>query len=123
MSSDRRSILRHVLAALEGAGDHAYVWELASDTLRWHGAHPRDLGAADPVALASGRALVERIHPEDRAVRDRRLEGHVARGEALDYEYRLIADNGEVIWVQDRGNAEFDPKGRLKRVVGVMRRC
>jgi len=122
MSSDRRSILRHVLAALEGAGDHAYVWDLASDRLRWHGAHPRDLGVADPAALASGRGLSERIHPEDREVRERWLEGHAAHGESLDCEYRLVADSGEVIWVQDRGSAEFDVRGRLKRVVGVLRR-
>src|SRR5579863_8495047 len=122
MSSDRRSTLRHVLAALEGAGDHAYVWDLGSDALRWHGAPPRDLGVADPDGLASGRALIARVHPEDRELRERRIEGHVARGESLDFEYRLIGDGGEVIWVQDRGTAEFDAQGRLKRVAGVLRR-
>src|SRR5215469_15006163 len=108
MSSDRRSILKHVLSALEGAGDHAYIWELASDSLRWHGAHPCNLGVADPSALATGRALSERVHPEDRDVKASRLEGHVVRGEPLDCEYRLVADDGQVIWVQDRGSAEFD---------------
>jgi len=122
MSSDRRSVLRHVLAALEGAGDHAYVWDLASDGLRWHGAPPRDLGVADPSALATGRALAARVHPEDREAREGRLEGHVVRGEPLESEYRLVAEDGQVIWVQDRGSAEFDSNGRLKRVVGVMRR-
>ena len=122
MPSDRRSILKHVLSALEGAGDHAYVWELANDSLRWHGAHPRNLGVADPSALATGRALSERVHPEDREVKASRLEGHVVRGEPLDCEYRLVADDGQVIWVQDRGSAEFDPDGRLKRVSGVLRR-
>jgi diguanylate cyclase (GGDEF)-like protein len=122
MPSDRRSTLRHVLAALEGAGDHAYIWNLASDALHWHGAAPTDLGVSDPTALASGRALAERIHPEDREARTRRLDGHVVRGESLECEYRLVGDNGEVIWVQDRGTAEFDLQGRLKRLVGVVRR-
>lgn len=122
MSSDRRSVLRHVLAALEGAGDHAYVWDLASDSLRWHGAPPRDLGVTDPGTLATGRALAARVHPEDRDARESRLEGHVVRGEPLECEYRLVAEDGQVIWVQDRGSAEFDTNGRLRRVVGVMRR-
>jgi len=121
MSSDRRATLRHVLAALEGAGDLAYSWDLGRDALAWHGADAAVFGIADPVSIATGRAFTERIHVEDRDVRASLLEGHVVRGETFECEYRLLGDDGGVIWVQDRGSAEFDAKGRLKRVVGVLR--
>ncbi|HTZ79901.1 MAG TPA: GGDEF and EAL domain-containing protein [Stellaceae bacterium] len=123
MSAHGRSAKDHLLAALEGAGDLAYVWELASDQLRWYGASlPRlGLGIDDPDALAIGESFTQRIHADDRALRQKHLEAHTARGEAFECEYRLRTDGGTQIWVQERGRVEFDPRGHAKRLTGVLR--
>ena len=81
MSSHGRSAKDHLLAALEGAGDLAYMWELASDALRLYGASLPRLGLAidDPDALATGESFTARIHADDRVLRQKRLEAHTAR--------------------------------------------
>lgn len=41
-------------------------------------------------------------------------------GENHDFEYRMVAADGRVIWVQDRMRVELDAQGRPARVRGVM---
>jgi len=119
MTSDGRSTLRQLHSALEAAGDLAYVWDLASDALEWHGATAQ-LGGADPAAIATGRSFAGRIHPEDRVLRESRLEASAARGEFFECEYRLRDETGVTIWVQDRGRAELAADGAARRM-GVLR--
>jgi diguanylate cyclase (GGDEF)-like protein/PAS domain S-box-containing protein len=121
MTSEGQSKLRQLHAALEAAGDLAYVWELASDKLEWHGAIMARLGESHAAALATGRSFAERIHPEDRSLRASRLEASASRGDFFECEYRLRDDEGATIWVQDRGRAELDANGAPKRLMGVLR--
>src|SRR5690349_3643167 len=121
MTSEVQSKLRQLHAALEAAGDLAYVWELASDRLDWHGAIMAKLGGSHAAALVTGRSFAERIHPEDRSLREGRLEASASRGDFFECEYRLRDDEGAMIWVQDRGRAELDANGAPIRLVGVLR--
>jgi len=121
MPSQDRTVVRHLLAALASAGDLAYIWDAASDRLAWHGAPTAQLGATDGSALATGKGFEARIHPDDRPHRHSRLEAHVTRGEAFECEYRLCGDVGCEIWVQDRGTAELDASGGIRRLLGVLR--
>jgi diguanylate cyclase (GGDEF)-like protein len=79
------------------------------------------LGVRDAVALSTGRRFAERIHPDDRAHRQARLAAHVARAEPFECEYRVRGETGALVWVQDRGRAEIDPKGQARRLTGVLR--
>jgi len=121
MTSEGQSKLRQLHAALEAAGDLAYVWELASDKLDWHGAIMARLGGSHAAALVTGRSFAERIHPEDRSLRESRLEASASRGDFFECEYRLRDDEGATIWVQDRGRAELDANGAPRRLMGVLR--
>jgi len=53
MVPDENAALARVLAALAAAGDAAYIWDLASDTVEWHGS-PRMLGLTEEAAVATG---------------------------------------------------------------------
>jgi diguanylate cyclase (GGDEF)-like protein len=108
------------LAALTAAGDIAYEWELGSDVISWRGPVDAVLGIGDPTKIASGRALVGRINPEDLPHRQHRLS-ELADGEAFDVEYRIRAEDGSANWVQDRGRAVHDGSGRVARILGVLR--
>jgi diguanylate cyclase (GGDEF)-like protein len=109
-----------VLAALVAAGDVAYIWEIDSDTLQWHGSL-ETLGFAEGSVLASGRAFSERLNPDDLQARQQLLQAHYARGTRFDCEYRVRLDSGDFAWLHDRGAAEFDGRGRPKRLLGVLR--
>ena len=121
MISDGPSTLRQLHFALEAAGDLAYIWDLASDALEWHGATTAGLGASQAAAPVTGRGFMERIHPEDRLLRESRLEASAARGDAFECEYRLRDDTGATVWVQDRGRAGRAADGAPQRVMGVLR--
>ena len=121
ITSDGQSTLGRLHSALEAAGDLAYVWDLASDALEWHGAIMARLGESHAASLVTGRSFADRIHPEDRSVREGRLEAAASRGEFFECEYRLRDDTGTVIWVQDRGRAELDADGVPQRLMGVLR--
>ena len=112
--------LARVLAALAAAGDAAYVWDLASDAIEWHGS-PRMLGFTDADAVSSGRGFAERINPDDLLIRRQRLQTHYARGSAFDVEYRIRVQDGSFAWLHERGTAEFDEIGRPRRMLGVLR--
>src|SRR5579862_824418 len=111
---------RAILAALAAAGDCAYVWDIDSDTLTWHGTLAA-LGFADGTTLASGKAFCDRINPEDLVQRQQLLHAHYARGTRYDCEYRVRLDSGDFAWLHDRGAAEFDERGRPTRLRGVLR--
>ncbi|HEY1798250.1 MAG TPA: EAL domain-containing protein [Stellaceae bacterium] len=106
--------------ALEAAGDAAYVWDLDDDRIDWSGrleAAGETLGAA----LGSGRALAGRIHPDDLGGRQDSLAQHLDGTGPFDCEYRLRTQGGGFTWLHERGRAERDPSGRVRRMFGVIR--
>src|SRR5579885_683058 len=120
MVSAENDALASVLAALAAAGDAAYVWDLASDAIEWHGS-PRMLGLTDEAAISSGRSFADRINPDDLLVRQQHLQTHYVRGSAFDVEYRIRLRDGGFAWLHERGTAEFDEIGRPRRMLGVLR--
>ncbi|HEY0524441.1 MAG TPA: GGDEF and EAL domain-containing protein [Stellaceae bacterium] len=112
---------RIVLDALTAAGDAAYVWDLESDAVRWCGAAAEALGISDAAAVATGRGVTLRINPEDLAPRQHCLNRHLNDRDPYECEYRVRADDGTFVWVQDRGEAERDAAGRAVRMCGVLR--
>jgi diguanylate cyclase (GGDEF)-like protein len=121
MTSDGQSTLRQLHSALEAAGDLAYIWDLASDALEWHGSTMTRLGGSHAAAIVTGKGFAERIHPEDRSLRESRLEASAARGDFFECEYRLGDESGDTLWVQDRGRAELAADGSPQRLMGVLR--
>lgn len=109
-----------MLAALAAAGDVAYVWDIESDMIVWHGAL-KMLGFDESVTLSTGQSLAERINPDDLMERQRQLHAHYMRGAPFDCEYRVRLQGGSFGWLHDRGTAEIDHVGRPKRMLGVVR--
>lgn len=111
---------QHALRALAAAGDVAYVWDIETDIIEWHGSL-KALGFADGADLGTGQAFAERVSPDDMLLRQQRLHAHYARGAPFDCEFRLRLEAGGFAWLHDRGSAEFDVVGRPKRLRGVLR--
>lgn len=60
------------------------------------------------------------IHPEDREWVFGETTDSTVTGNEVDYEYRLIAADGQVIWVRDRGCLIRDTDGKILLREGVM---
>src|SRR5689334_8275889 len=103
--------LSRLCAALTAAGDVAYDWDVAGDSVVWVGS-AEALGQESFAPLDSGRALAQRVHPEDLPARQQRINQHFAEGDAFECEYRIRTANGTFQWVHDRGAAERDGEGR-----------
>ena len=67
---------------------------------------------------STGEEWAERVHPEDRdRARNETIEG-VRSGEPFTVEYRMVRDDGRVIWVRDSATTVRDESGEPEYVLG-----
>ncbi len=84
----------------------------ASDTCKsFYGRKPED-----PFTYQD---LLDAIHPDDRAPRQRALDYSIETGKDYSFEYRNIWPDGSVHWVDVRARAVRRPDGSIKSLVGV----
>ena len=120
--TEKTSEAAQALEALSAAGDVAYVWEISSGEMRWHG--DLDNLEFDFAAIKTAADLASCIHGDDLPLREQRLNAHLTRGVNFDCEYRLRLDDGDYAWFHDRGSADIGspgPGGKPARVMGVLR--
>lgn len=110
-----------LFAALSAAGDVAYEWDVARDSMAWIGAANEMFVLDELSAVGSGDQFHGRINSEDLKERLKRLSRHFTSGARFDCEYRLRGGDGEFIWVHERGQADFLPDGRPLVMRGVLR--
>lgn len=72
-----------------------------------------------PTDTFTYETLLQSIHPEDRNEHERAVDAAVATGTALDVEYRVIWPDGSMHWLQVRGHADYDDRGRPSRMAGI----
>ncbi|MCZ6859616.1 MAG: EAL domain-containing protein [Alphaproteobacteria bacterium] len=112
------SILR---GALAGSGDLAYAWDLESDSIDWLGRVDEIFGISAANSIAYGREFHRRINPDDLLIRRRALAGHIATGAPFECEYRIRAENGDIVWVHERGAARLSTAGEPEHLSGTLR--
>jgi PAS domain S-box-containing protein len=67
---------------------------------------------------STGEEWAERVHPDDRArARRETIEG-VRSSEPFTLEYRMVRDDGRVIWVRDSATTVCDEAGEPEHVLG-----
>jgi diguanylate cyclase (GGDEF)-like protein len=109
-----------VARAVRAAGDLAYRWDILTDSLQWAGSLPDLLGDTSEI-ITSGHGFNNRMHPEDLPVRLKALSEHFAGQAGYDCEFRLRNGQGNVVWVHDRGCAEFNAMGTPVALSGALR--
>jgi PAS domain S-box-containing protein len=104
--------------ALEAAAMGTWDWDLATQGVRWSSNVER-LHGLPPGAFDSTFASYEReIHPDDRARVLASVGRAIADGVPHDVEYRIVAPDGSVRWVEGKGRVEYED-GRPVRMAGV----
>jgi diguanylate cyclase (GGDEF)-like protein len=116
--SDGSEYLHSLEAAILASGDVVYDWNLIDDRIAWIGRTDPLFGAnAD---LGTGKAFKARIHGEDLPDYAKAMAQHFSARQAFDCEYRVRSADGSIVWVHDRGAAEF-VGGQPVRMIGSLR--
>jgi PAS domain S-box-containing protein len=94
------------------AVSHVGSWRLdvRSNELLWSPENWRIFGVAPGTPLTYETFLAA-VHPDDRERVDRRWQAAL-RGEPYDVEHRIVVD-GQLKWVRERAELEFDAQGTL----------
>ncbi len=67
---------------------------------------------------ATGEEWAERVHPDDRERARRETVDGVRSGEPFTLEYRMVRDDGRVIWVSDSATTVRNDRGEPEYVLG-----
>ncbi len=111
-------------AALAEAQSIAHVgsWELdyATGRLTWSRETYRIFGVNPDGFDPSYAALLARVHPDDRAEFERAYRESIANRRPYNLEHRIVAGEGGVRWVHERGETFYGADGRPARSVGTV---
>ncbi|GFE68505.1 PAS domain S-box protein [Chroococcus sp. FPU101] len=95
----------------------AWEWNPFTDTIITTDNLSSIYGLSKIEASVQGFAL---IHPEDRARHQRLVENAVVTGKGYHSVFRFIRpDNGEIVWLDERGEAWLDEKGNVQKLIGI----
>jgi PAS domain S-box-containing protein len=107
-------------SALRAGGVAAFDWQVNSGLSRRSYNSAQVLGY-DPEGTLSSKSFIERIHPEDRPHFKACLYGVSRDDPSYAVTFRYRHPNEQEMWLEENGQAEFDPAGRIVRVRGLTR--
>jgi len=113
-----REFEERVVLAAEAA--HLGVWEMdtATDEL-WMSDSARALFQFDSETRVDHAAVQDRVHPEDRALRDSAVKHAIEARGGYEIEYRLLLPDGTLRWIGARGRCVAGKNGKGPRLIGV----
>ena len=117
--TDRRRAEERLRLAAEVATDLIYEWDVAADTLEWHGNVDAALGHEPGEIAHNIEAWVTRIHPEDQGQLADAVERHRTAKEPIHYEYRIRHKDGSWRAWLDRAMPTLGAEGLPVRWVGT----
>jgi PAS domain S-box-containing protein len=113
----RESEERMRLAA-DAANLGMWIWEIAGDDV-WMTEKGRALFGFKPEASIDYAAILDQVHPEDRAVRQAAIQQALKTQGEYEMEYRVQSTDGEVRWVSARGRCLGSANGGGQKLLGV----
>lgn len=113
-------------AVFAAMGEAAYVWDAASDVLRWSVNAPAVLGVKSVSEIGSGRGFAAMLDPASPFNRFDAIFGSSARdqGEGVVYELRYCikpAPDAEPSWIEDSGRWFAGKDGKPATAAGIVR--
>ncbi|MFU8896872.1 MAG: response regulator [Gammaproteobacteria bacterium] len=119
LSKSRRRSQR-IAASLGAAGDLAWHYEQGQGEVWLAAANPLDWQLPAPECHESLEALRARVHPDDREMLLRQLEGLLDSRQPWQLEGRFKVGGGAYRWCTLRGRSHLDGRGRLEHASGVL---
>jgi len=107
-----------VVLAAEAA--HLGVWEMDPATNElWMSDSARTLFQFDSETPLDHAALQDRVHPEDRALRDSAVKRAIETGGGYEIEYRVLLPDGTQRWIGARARCVAGDNRKGARLIGV----
>src|SRR4029453_9450907 len=95
-------------------------WELDTPSNRiWVSDKVRQLFQFSPDGEISYAHFEQRVHPDDRAARDRLIRRAIQTHGSYETEYRIVLHDGTVRWIGGRGRYLREKDGKSPRLVAV----
>jgi PAS domain S-box-containing protein len=96
------------------------VWEMDTTTNEiWMSDMARTLYQFDPKRRVDHAALQDRVHPEDRELRNSAVKTAVETQSEYEIEYRLLLPDGTLRWIGGRGRCVTGENRKGARLIGV----
>jgi PAS domain S-box-containing protein len=106
--------------ALRASGMGLWTWDIQQNTVHWTDEVYKILGYEPAAFEPDNERWFGRIHHEDqKRVRDGVAQA-VKEGRDFFRQYRIIAKNGSVRWVESQGQCQRDKDGRPAWIMGVL---
>jgi len=105
--------------ALDAAEIGTWEWDLRTNAIRWSDNLARLHGAAAGSFDGTFASYEREIHPDDRPAVLESIRRAIADAVPHDMEYRLLAPDGTIRWVEGKGRVEYDDQGRPARMAGI----
>jgi PAS domain S-box-containing protein len=106
--------------ALAAAAANLGGWELDIATNKmWLSDQARKLFQFEPEAEITYSIWSDRIHPEDRVMREEAIRRAIDTQSGYEIEYRILFPNQTARWIAGRGHYVSDPQTRGGRLLGV----
>ncbi len=96
------------------------AWELDTTSNRiWVSDKVRQLFQFPPDDEITYSEFEKRVHPDDRAARDRVMRRTIQAHSSYETEYRIVLPDGTIRWIGGRARCVSDTKGKPTRLLGV----
>jgi PAS domain S-box-containing protein len=107
--------------ALEAARMVAWTWDTSTDIITRSATACDVLGLLPEMLTASGKQGWDLVYPDDLPQHQAKVQEAIASGGSYISELRILRpDNGEIIWVEDRGQVNCDQAGNLIGIKGAL---
>jgi len=108
-----------LLQALQVSGAGTWDWNITDGEIVWSPSLFELFGLDFKKTPASFNLWNSVLHPDDKDVANRRIEDALEQHKDLDSEYRILHPDGEVHWINARGQGIYDDSGRPVRMFGI----
>lgn len=107
--------------AVKAGRMYAFEWDAVTDVIVRSGECGDILYWMDDPTHDTGRHFAASVHPDDReAFAVVETTGLSPENSTYQSSFRLLRPDGSVIWLEERGHALFDDKGRMLRIMGMV---
>ncbi|MFK7885912.1 MAG: PAS domain-containing protein [Gammaproteobacteria bacterium] len=104
--------------AVRGSSTGLWYWNVETSELYWSPRFMEMIEVSPEDFTPSFEEFCERLHPNDKAPVLDALEQHLESRTPFSVEYRLRCNSGQYLWIQARGQAEWDDAGKPLRMAG-----
>lgn len=114
-----REIAERLVLTQDAAGAGSWNWDIASGRFEWS-AKMFELFGLDPrTTHASYDAWRSTLHPEDRAIAEKRIATALETHSELESEYRIVLPDGGIRWIGALGKGAYDDRDQPTRMSGI----